>query len=178
MKWLTGFASWPLTVSSILNIPYTLYWAKSNKLLGTLCFVMVKKLGMQIVGLAEVGSNSLSQTGALVVRTWQRKSGLPVQLVRLIFVTASHQTGLDTRSISHKSIIVEIEGRGRSCRSRDSSTAGLCWLSTHFVQYGPDEPTWTWTQIWVQARMPDLWYLSLPPTRQNLTQDQWPVGRL
>ena len=36
-----------------------------------------------------------------------------------------------------------------------SSPAGLCWLSAHLLQYGPDEPSWTWTQIRVQARMLD-----------------------
>ena len=46
-------------------------------------------------------------------------------------------------------------GKGRSGTSRGSSPAGLCWSSTHFVQYGLDEPSWSWTQIWVQARMPD-----------------------
>ena len=28
-------------------------------------------------------------------------------------------------------------------------------ISAHFVQWWPDEPGWTWTQIWIQARMPD-----------------------
>ena len=26
-----------------------------------------------------------------------------------------------------------------------------CWSSTNLVQCGPDEPNWTWTQIWVQV---------------------------
>ena len=39
--------------------------------------------------------------------------------------------------------------------SRGSSPTGLCWSSSHLVQCGPDEPSWTWTQIWVQAHMPD-----------------------
>ena len=46
-----------------------------------------------------------------------------------IFVTASHQTGLDA--------------------------AGLCWSSAHLVWCGPDEPSWAWTQIWIQEHMPD-----------------------
>ena len=29
-----------------------------------------------------------------------------------------------------------------------------CWSSTHLEQCGPNEPSWSWTQIWVQARMP------------------------
>ena len=32
---------------------------------------------------------------------------------------------------------------------------GLCWSSAHLVQCEPDEPSWTWTQIWAQACMPD-----------------------
>ena len=43
--------------------------------------------------------------------------------------------------------------RSGTCRS--SSPAGLCWSSSHLVQCGPDEPSWTWTQIWLQTRMPD-----------------------
>ena len=39
--------------------------------------------------------------------------------------------------------------------SRGSSPAGQCWSSAHLVQCGPHEPSWTWTQIWVQARIPD-----------------------
>ena len=46
------------------------------------------------------------------------------------------------------------EGRGRSDPSRSSSAAGLCWSSAHLVQCGPDEPSYTWTQTWVQACMP------------------------
>ena len=72
------------------------------------------------------------------------------------FVPASHQTGLDTRSIIRRSIIVGIWGRGMSHPSRSSSPALLCWSSAHLVQCRPDEPSWTWTQIWVQIRMPVL----------------------
>ena len=106
------------------------------------------------------------------------------------------------------------------------------WSSAYFVQCGPDEPRWSWTQIWVQARTLDyslnwtakssaiqgwrrcqycspptrrwpnrnwgpfgpkstmeqkpfgtnvrqqITYLSLSPTRQDLTQGQWLEGRL
>ena len=72
-----------------------------------------------------------------------------------IFVSASHQSGLDTRSITRRSDYSGDLGRGRSGMSRGSSPAGLCWLSAHLVQCGPDEPCWTWTQIWVQVHMPD-----------------------
>ena len=39
--------------------------------------------------------------------------------------------------------------------SRGSHQARLCWQSANLVQCEPDEPSWTWTQIWGQARMPD-----------------------
>ena len=56
-----------------------------------------------------------------------------------IFVTASHQTGLDTRSKARTAIKVGIKGRGRSGRSRDSNPACLCCSSAHLVQCEPDE---------------------------------------
>ena len=46
-------------------------------------------------------------------------------------------------------------GRWRSGASRGSIPACLCWSSTHLVKCGPEEPTRSWTQIWVQDRMPD-----------------------
>ena len=39
--------------------------------------------------------------------------------------------------------------------SRGLNPTGLCGSSTHLVQCGSDEPSWTRNQIWVQARMPD-----------------------
>ena len=45
---------------------------------------------------------------------------------------------------------VGILGRGML----GTSPAGLCWSSTYLVQCGPDEPSWSWTQIWVQACIP------------------------
>ena len=56
-----------------------------------------------------------------------------------IFVAASHQTRLDTRSKARRPIKVGIKGRGRSGRSRDSNPACLCCSSAHLVQCGPDE---------------------------------------
>ena len=56
-----------------------------------------------------------------------------------LFVAASHQTGLDTRSKARRPIKVGIKGRGRSGTSRDSNPAGLCCSSTHLVQCEPDE---------------------------------------
>ena len=56
-----------------------------------------------------------------------------------IFVAASHQTRLDTRSKARRPIKVGIKGRGRSGRSRDSNPAGLCCSSAHLVQCEPDE---------------------------------------
>ena len=59
--------------------------------------------------------------------------------VRPVFVAASHQTRLDTRSKARRPIKVGIKGRGRSGRSRDSNPACLCCSSAHLVQCEPDE---------------------------------------
>ena len=56
-----------------------------------------------------------------------------------IFVAASHQTRLDTRSKARRPIKVGIKGRGKSGRSRDSNPACLCCSSAHLVQCEPDE---------------------------------------
>ena len=60
-------------------------------------------------------------------------------VTRRIFVAASHQTRLDTRSKARRPIKVGIKGRGRSGTSRDSNPAGLCCSSAHLVQCEPDE---------------------------------------
>ena len=59
--------------------------------------------------------------------------------MRVLFVAASHQTGLDTRSKAWRAIKVGIKGRGRSGTSWDSNPAGLCCSSAHLVQCEPDE---------------------------------------
>ena len=64
-----------------------------------------------------------------------RKSTLRYQ----VFVAASHQTRLDTRSKARRPIKVGIKGRGRSGTSRDSNPACLCCSSAHLVQCEPDE---------------------------------------
>ena len=56
-----------------------------------------------------------------------------------VFVAASHQTRLDTRSKARRPIKVGIKGEGRSGTSRDSNLAGQCCSSAHLVQYEPDE---------------------------------------
>ena len=56
-----------------------------------------------------------------------------------VFVATSHQTRLDTRSKARRPIKVGIKGRGRSRRSRDSNPACLCCSSAHLVQCEPDE---------------------------------------
>ena len=56
-----------------------------------------------------------------------------------IFVAASHQTRLDTRSKARRPINVGIKGRGRSGTNRDSNPACLCCSSAHLVQCEPDE---------------------------------------
>ena len=76
---------------------------------------------------------------------------LGVTAVKL-FVSASHQTGLDTRSNDLKVGLKWGLGEGKV---RHKSRFKPCWSLTHLVQCGPDEPSWTWTQIWVQAGMPD-----------------------
>ena len=63
--------------------------------------------------------------------------GWPPEAV--VFVAASHQTRLDTRSKARRPIKVGIKGRGRSGRSRDSNPACLCCSSAHLVQCEPDE---------------------------------------
>ena len=83
-------------------------------------------------------------------------------------------------------------GRGRSDSNRNSSPVGFSWSSVHFVQCGPDERSWTWTQIWVQARMPKYslnwtarpsaiqgWQRCLwcsPPTRRWPSRSLGPFG--
>ena len=57
----------------------------------------------------------------------------------VVFVAASHQTRLDTRSKARRPIKVGIKGRGRSGTSRDSNPACLCCSSAHLVQCEPDE---------------------------------------
>ena len=57
----------------------------------------------------------------------------------IVFVAASHQTRLDTRSKARRPIKVGIKGRGRSGTSRDSNPACLCCSSAHLVQCEPDE---------------------------------------
>ena len=154
-----------------------------------------------------------------------------------IFVAASHQTRLDTRSKARRPIKVGIKGRGRSGRSRDSNPACQCCSSAHLVQCEPDEasgftnpnvgpgtyaslrlkldawssavqrghkcssptrrlPSRSWGPIrprvcsWFRAPIRHecqtaqlksrggAIYLSLPPTRHDLTQGQKPEGRL
>ena len=55
----------------------------------------------------------------------------------VVFVSASNQTGLDTRLIIRKSIIMWIRGEGRSGTSWGSSPACLCWSSAHLVHSRP-----------------------------------------
>ena len=41
------------------------------------------------------------------------------------------------------------------------------WLSTDLVQCGPDEPRWSCTKIWVQARTPDYSFVEGNNTQQQ-----------
>ena len=58
----------------------------------------------------------------------------------IVFATASHQKGLDTRSMTRKPIVPRIKKMGRSGKSQGSSPAGLCCSSTHLLQCGSNEP--------------------------------------
>ena len=79
---------------------------------------------------------------------------------------------------------------GRSGTCWGSSPAWLFWSSADLVQYEPDEPCWTWTQIWRLARMPDYsfnWtkgssaiqclYMTSSPTWRWTNRNQEPFGR-
>ena len=66
---------------------------------------------------------------------WRSKE----EFISEVFVAASHQTRLDTRSKARRPIKVGIKGRGRSGTSRDSNPACLCCSSAHLVQCEPDE---------------------------------------
>ena len=71
------------------------------------------------------------------------------------FVSASHQTGLDTMLVTRRSNYSEDQRNVRSDTSWGSNPVWLCWPSAFLVPCGPYEPCWTWTQTWVQARIPD-----------------------
>ena len=62
------------------------------------------------------------------------------------------------------------ESRGRSDPSWNSSSAGLCRISAHLVQCGPDKRRCPWTQIWVKACMPDY---SLNWTAKSSAIQEW-----
>ena len=84
------------------------------------------------------------------------------------------------------------KGGGASGMRQTWNPAGLCWSSTHLVQWGPDERSWYWIQIWVQARMPSYslnctatssgiqgWHRCQwcsPPTRKWPSQCRGPYG--
>ena len=59
------------------------------------------------------------------------------------------------RSVNWRSVYSRSWGKERLGLSRDLNPIGRCWLSAHLVQCKPDETCRTWTQTWVQARMPD-----------------------
>ena len=56
-----------------------------------------------------------------------------------IFVAASNQTRLDTRSKARRPIKSGDKGEGRSGTSRDSNPAGQCCSSAYLVQCEPGE---------------------------------------
>ena len=90
-------------------------------------------------------------SGMLIINNYDQIVNCPIGLgcrirqlylgrsVRIVFVAASHQTRLDTRSKARRPIKVGIKGRGRSGTSRDSNPACQCCSSAHLVQCEPDE---------------------------------------
>ena len=60
----------------------------------------------------------------------------------------------------------------RSGSSRDTTLAGLCWSSAHFVQCEPNELCRTWTQSYVRARMPD-YSLNWTKRSSDIKYCQW-----
>ena len=75
--------------------------------------------------------------------------------------------------MARRSIIVGIRKKGRSGRSWGSNSAWLCWSSAHLVDCGPDEPSWTRTQIWVQAGMLDYSLNMTARSIQGWQRCQW-----
>ena len=82
---------------------------------------------------------SLVETRCLIKGPKSAIVPFPGPRARRVFVAASHQTRLDTRSKARRPIKVGIKGRGRSGTSRDSNPACLCCSSAHLVQCEPDE---------------------------------------
>ena len=60
---------------------------------------------------------------------------------RAIFVSASHQTGIDKRFFYSEGL-----GRRRSAWVEARALLNVCWSSAHFVQCEPDEPRLGLTQ--------------------------------
>ena len=73
-----------------------------------------------------------------VSRRWLRLRAVTLNWCQ-IFVAASHQTRLDTRSKARRPIKVGIKGEAGSGTSQVSNPAGQCCSSAHLVQCEPDE---------------------------------------
>ena len=89
-------------------------------------------LPREVGSTSEVKVNATAQNAGFLLKELRQKRAI-------VFVAASHQTRLDTRSKARRPIKVGIKGRGRSGRSRDSNPACLCCSSAHLVQCEPDE---------------------------------------
>ena len=85
-----------------------------------------------------MSSDEAHPTRTVRCTTLERRTNTLIA-ARPVFVAASHQTRLDTRSKARRPIKVGIKGRGRSGTSRDSNPASLCCSSAHLVQCEPDE---------------------------------------
>ena len=63
-----------------------------------------------------------------------------IPLGKVLFVSASHQTGLDTRSMTQRLIIVDIKGGKSQARAKARALLDHAGHQAHLVQCGPDEP--------------------------------------
>ena len=89
-------------------------------------------LPREVGSTSEVKVNATAQNAGFLLNELRQERAV-------VFVAASHQTRLDTRSKARRPIKVGIKGRGRSGRSRDSNPACQCCSSAHLVQCEPDE---------------------------------------
>ena len=103
--------------------------------------------------------SSAAEAGAFwpqpVIEHWQSNGDTRQSTEKTLHEAAADSCHYLPTDRSWNIIIVVFYGRGRSGTSRGLSPAGLCWSSSHFELCAPDEPSWTWTQTWVQAWMPD-----------------------
>ena len=130
---------------------FSLHWEKTQRcVMGSLSSII--KLKKEFGGGGEVKVKLENKRRGKVYlsekRFWVKGSD------RGLFVTASHQTGLDTRSKARRPIKVGI--RGREDRERVETRTllvyaahRLTWCNVNLMRQAVSR-----TQMWVQARMP------------------------